>query len=74
MIKNKKGFTLIELIIVMAIVGILAVVAVVAISSKAGDARDARRRSDLSAIQTAFALHTSDGYGIIALDESLEIK
>ena len=63
MIKNKKGFTLIELIIVMAIVGILAVVAVVAISSKAGDARDARRQHDLSSIQLAYALYTSDGYG-----------
>ena len=63
MIKDKKGFTLIELIIVMAIVGILAVVAVVAIASKAGSARDARRRSDLSAIQTAYALHTANGNG-----------
>ena len=68
MLKNKKAFTLIELIIVMAIIGILAVVAVVAISSKAGDARDARRRSDLSAIQTAFALYTSDDYGTTAVN------
>lgn len=56
MIKNKKGFTLIELIIVMAIIGILAVVAIVAISGKSADARDARRQADMSAAQTGLAL------------------
>jgi len=56
MIKNKKGFTLIELIIVMAIIGILAVVAIVAISGKSVDARNARRLADLSAVQTGMAL------------------
>ena len=60
MIKNKKGFTLIELIIVMAIVGILAIVAVVAIGDKAGDARDARRLYDASSIQYAFAMYAID--------------
>src|SRR6056297_347580 len=60
MIKNKKGFTLIELIIVMAIIGILAVVAVVAIGSKSADARDARRLADMSAIRTAMALHCAE--------------
>jgi prepilin-type N-terminal cleavage/methylation domain-containing protein len=57
MIKNKKGFTLIELIIVMAIIGILAVVAIVAISGKSADARDARRQADMSAVQTGLALN-----------------
>lgn len=60
MIKNKKGFTLIELIIVMAIIGILAVVAIVAISGKSKDARDARRLADMSAVRTAFALHCAE--------------
>src|SRR6056297_250316 len=57
MIKNKKGFTLIELIIVMSIIGIMAIVAVVAIGSKASDARDARRLWDAQQIHRAFALH-----------------
>jgi len=56
MIQNKKGFTLIELIIVMAIIGILAVVAIVAISGKSVDARNARRLADMSAVQTGMAL------------------
>src|SRR6056297_2617705 len=57
MIKNKKGFTLIELIIVMSIIGIMAIVAVVAIGSKSSEARDARRLWDAQQIHRAFALH-----------------
>lgn len=57
MIKNKKGFTLIELMIVMAIIGILAVIALVAIAGKSVDARDSRRLADANAIQFTFALH-----------------
>lgn len=60
MIRNKKGFTLIELMIVMAIIGILAVVALVAISGKSVEARDARRLADANAIQFAFSLHAVD--------------
>jgi prepilin-type N-terminal cleavage/methylation domain-containing protein len=60
MIKNKKGFTLIELIIVMAIIGILAVVAIVAISGKTVDARNARRMSDIAAVRTALAIACAD--------------
>ena len=60
MIQNKKGFTLIELIIVMAIIGILAVVAVIAIGSKSADARDARRLADANTIRFAFSLHAID--------------
>lgn len=60
MIKNKKGFTLIELMIVMSIIGILAVVALVAIAGKSADARDARRLADANRIQFAFSLHAID--------------
>ena len=65
MLKSKKGFTLIELIIVMAIIGILAVVAVIAIGSKSADARDARRLADLASVRTALALSCSENEGIV---------
>ena len=61
MIKNKKGFTLIELIITMAIVGILAVAALVAIGDKSIDARDARRLYDMSIVQFAMSLTCAEG-------------
>jgi prepilin-type N-terminal cleavage/methylation domain-containing protein len=60
MLENKKGFTLIELMIVMAIIGILAVFALLVISGKSADARDARRISDANRIQLAFRVHAAD--------------
>lgn len=63
MLENKKGFTLIELMIVMAIIGILAVFALMAIAGKSADARDARRTSDANRIQLAFSIHGADHGG-----------
>ncbi len=74
MIKNKKGFTLIELIIVMAIIGILAVVAIVAISGKTADARDARRLADMSAIRTAMAISCADDDADVALTGNTSLQ
>ncbi|HOX97423.1 MAG TPA: type II secretion system protein [bacterium] len=70
MLKNKKGFTLIELIIVMAIIGILAVVAIVAISGKTVDARNARRMSDIAAVRTALAIACADNKDTLTNDSS----
>jgi type II secretion system protein G len=50
---NKKGFTLIELIVVIAIIGILSAVVIVNISSSRSKARDAKRISDIAQIQLA---------------------
>ena len=51
-----SGFTLIELIIVIAILGVLATVLIVVIdpARKLGDARDAGRKSDVKALVLAF--------------------
>lgn len=58
---NEKGFTLIELIIVMGIIGVLSVVAVVALGAKSKDARNARRLADLAALQSGLALICNAG-------------
>lgn len=57
---NTKGFTLIELIVVIAIIGLLSTLAVVALGSARTKARDSRRLSDLKQLQTALELYYTD--------------
>lgn len=57
---NKRGFTLIELIVVIAIIGLLSTLAVVALGSARVKARDAKRLSDLKQLQTALELYYTD--------------
>jgi prepilin-type N-terminal cleavage/methylation domain-containing protein len=57
-IKNKKfGFTLLELLVVVAIIGILVTVIIVSINSARAKGRDAKRMSDIQQINTAIQLY-----------------
>ncbi len=59
---NKKGFTLLELLIVIGILAILAAVTVLVINPAQllKRARDSQRMSDLSTLQTAIGLYLTD--------------
>lgn len=61
-LKSQKGFTLLELLIVISIIGILATLVVVNLGGARGSARDAQRMSDLKTIQTALEAYFND-YG-----------
>lgn len=66
---KQKGFTLIELMIVVVIIAILAVVAVAVFGNQQRNARDARRRADISAIASALEagkVATSINYPVMA--------
>ncbi len=54
---TKKGFTLIEILIVVAIIGILASVVVVGLGPAQKKGRDSRRVSDLRSVQNALELY-----------------
>lgn len=56
----KKGFTLMELLIVIAIIGILISVSVASYSSAQKKGRDARRHQDLKAVQNAWEQYYAD--------------
>lgn len=52
-----KGFTLIEMLVVISLIGILAALALVSFSSSQKQARDTTRKSDLRQYQTALEMY-----------------
>ena len=58
--KNKLGFTLLELLVVIFIIGVLSTMAIVALQSARKSARDAKRVSDIRQMQTALELYFHD--------------
>lgn len=55
--RSKKGFTLIEILIVVAIIGILASIALVGLGGTRVKARDAKRIAEVRQIQSALELY-----------------
>lgn len=53
MIKKPKGFTLVELLVVIAVIAILAVIGLTVFSGVQKGSRDAKRKADVQAIASA---------------------
>ena len=58
--KKQKGFTMVELLVVVTIIAVLTAVGAVSYGSTAKKSRDAKRTSDIEAIRTALELYRSD--------------
>ena len=56
---NKKGFSLLELLVVIGIIGILVSMGIVSFSTAQKKARDAKRKTDLRAIKNAMEQYYS---------------
>ena len=60
---RKKGFTIIELLVVISIIGLLSTISVVSLNGARIKSRDAKRVSDISQLKTAIELYFNDqGY------------
>lgn len=59
-LRNKKGFTLVELLIVVAIISVLATLLMANFIGVRQRARDAQRKADIRQIQSALELYRSD--------------
>lgn len=64
--KNRAGFTLLELLVVISIIGILIAIGSAAFSTAQKKGRDARRRGDIKALQDGFEQYYSGNDGSYA--------
>ncbi|KUK79566.1 MAG: fimbrial protein pilin [Microgenomates bacterium 39_7] len=67
-ISKKRGFTLLELLVVISIIGILLALGVVAFTTAQRKSRDAKRRADIKSMQDGFEQYYAgnNGYGTCA--------
>lgn len=57
---NKKGFTLVELMVVISILALLAVISLATYSNVQKSGRDVKRKADLAVIQSALEQYHAD--------------
>lgn len=69
---KQAGFTLLELVVVMAIIGILAAIGISSFATTQVKARDARRKGDLSSLTKALEAYNTD-HGSYPLSSAGEI-
>lgn len=69
---RQKGFTLIEIMVVVVILGILAAVVVPRIMSRPDEARIVKARADIQALESALNLYRLDNYTYPTTDQGLE--
>lgn len=62
LLSAKRGFTLVELLVVMAIIAILSVTAYVALGGQTAKARNSRRQQDVSAVQSALEIYFVENF------------
>ncbi len=70
--KKQKGFTLIEIMVVVVILGILGALVVPNILGRTGEARGTAAKSDIQSISNALDLYKLDNHTYPSTDQGLE--
>ena len=65
MTKNKKGFTIIEVVLVLAIAGLIFLMVFIALPALQRSQRNTRRRQDMARILSAFTEYASNNGGAV---------
>ena len=71
-IRNARGFTLIEIMVVVIIIGLLAAVIVPGVVSKVDEAKISKAKSDIQALETALTEYRLDNSEYPTSDDGLE--
>ncbi len=69
--RRHRGFTLIEIMVVVIIIGLLAAVVVPQFLGRVDDARVAKAKQDIQAMETALTLYKLDNFKFPATDQGL---
>jgi general secretion pathway protein G len=70
--RNSKGFTLIEVMVVVIILGILAAIVVPRVMDRPDDARITKAKQDIRALESALNLYKLDNFVYPTTDQGLE--
>ena len=69
--RRERGFTLIEIMVVVIIIGLLAAVVVPQFLGRVDDARVAKAKQDIQALETALTLYKLDNFKYPTTDQGL---
>jgi general secretion pathway protein G len=71
-LRRQRGFTLIEIMVVVVIIGVLGAVVLPQFMSRPDQARVTAARADIQAISTALEMYRLDNYGYPTTQQGLE--
>ena len=72
LLRTSRGFTLIEIMVVVVIIGLLAAIVAPKILGRTDDARIAKGRQDIRALESALELYKLDNFSYPSTQQGLE--